>query len=207
MIRDTVEIVAILAAGIWAFYVFIYENRIVPSQAQPEVNFSASLQKVSEHNGLIGVRLDTEIKNIGTVEAHFVGVATAVVAQRIDPLSSPRPIVVKDNQVYSPRYYRASAFVPAYEYGYVTKLGDPRFTHDLPLDPGNDSRSETVFYVPAGRFDRLQVFMIGLYTRYDDKTIPTRLFVDADGLPKFSKHPDNVEEFSTFVTSLDLNGR
>ena len=30
LVRDVVEIVAIVLAGAWAFYVFIYENRIVP---------------------------------------------------------------------------------------------------------------------------------------------------------------------------------
>src|SRR5271170_4421999 len=89
MIRDVVEVVAILAAGAWAFYIFIYENRIVPATAHPEVNFAASLQKVSRHNGLIGVRLETDMRNIGTVHAHFLGFAVAVVGERIEPVASP----------------------------------------------------------------------------------------------------------------------
>ena len=35
IVRDVVEVIAIVAAGIWAFYVFAYENRIKPSISNP----------------------------------------------------------------------------------------------------------------------------------------------------------------------------
>jgi hypothetical protein len=50
-IREVVEVVAILAAGFWAFYVFIYENRIKPLFSQPEINVSATMEKTSRHAG------------------------------------------------------------------------------------------------------------------------------------------------------------
>jgi hypothetical protein len=33
IVRDVVEVVAIIAAGAWAFYIFAYENRIKPAMA------------------------------------------------------------------------------------------------------------------------------------------------------------------------------
>jgi hypothetical protein len=207
-VRDVVEVVAILAAGIWAFYVFIYENRIVPSQAQPNVNFSASLQRVSQHNGLIGVRLDTEVRNSGTVKAHFLGIATAVVGQRIEPVSSPKSLAsYVDTQQYAP-YFRESKDVVVFEVGYVTNLGNPKVSTDLPLEPGADVRNERIFYVPIGAFDRLRVYVVALFTRNDEKTIPTRIYVGKDGLPDFkSASRADVDTTSTYLTSLDLNGR
>ena len=47
IVRDVVEIVAILAAGFWAFYVFVYENRIKPSFSDPQVSVGATLEKTS----------------------------------------------------------------------------------------------------------------------------------------------------------------
>jgi hypothetical protein len=41
------DVVAIVAAGVWAFYVFAYENRIKPSLAGPEVNVVASMQRLN----------------------------------------------------------------------------------------------------------------------------------------------------------------
>jgi hypothetical protein len=43
IVRDVVEIAAIVAAGLWAFYVFVYENRIKPSFLPPELAVTASI--------------------------------------------------------------------------------------------------------------------------------------------------------------------
>src|ERR1700727_3009702 len=72
IVRDVVEVIAIVAAGIWAFYVFAYENRIKPSMASPEVDITSSIQRLSERNGLIAVGVRLELRNIGTVKAHFL---------------------------------------------------------------------------------------------------------------------------------------
>ncbi len=90
-VRDIVEIVAIVAAGIWAFYIFVYENRIRPSSAQPEVNISASLQRLSEQHGLIGVGLHIDLRNVGTVNAHFLGLAFNVFGKRVESASPAMP--------------------------------------------------------------------------------------------------------------------
>jgi hypothetical protein len=58
--RDVIEIVAIIAAGAWAFYVFIYENRIKPSFAKPDINVTASIQRLGERNGMIAIGLRTD---------------------------------------------------------------------------------------------------------------------------------------------------
>ncbi|MGB8627603.1 MAG: hypothetical protein WCD03_15755 [Candidatus Cybelea sp.] len=46
-----VEIVAIVLAGAWAFYVFIYENRIKPSFTDLQTDVSATMQKTSQRDG------------------------------------------------------------------------------------------------------------------------------------------------------------
>jgi hypothetical protein len=206
IVRDTVEVVAIIAAGLWAFYVFIYENRILPTFAQPEVNFSASLQKISRHNGLIGVRIETDLHNVGTVRAHFLGQATAVLGERVQPLASPRPPNRTFETLQAEPFFRASEERIVYENANLTSLGDARVKQDNALEPGADQRFEAIFYVPQDRFDRLKVFMLGRFTRYDDKVIPTQLVVSKDGLPSLRGSHTDVYQFSTFVTELDLNG-
>jgi len=107
-------------------------------------------------------------------------------------------------------YYRTSKDVVVYESAFVTALGDPRTGVDLPLEPGAVVANQYIFYVPKGRFDRLRVYVIGRFTRHDEKTIPTRLLADKDGLPDLvidNPRAVNVFTFSTYVTSLDLNGR
>jgi hypothetical protein len=61
VVRDIVEVVAIVAAGIWAFYVFAYENRIKPSLADPNVDVSVHLL-VRPGIGLTGDRAHALVK-------------------------------------------------------------------------------------------------------------------------------------------------
>ena len=207
MVRDIVEIVAIVAAGIWAFYVFVYENRIVPSLAQPKVNFSASLQKVSQHDGLVGVRLEVSARNVGTVHAHFLAVATAVAGQNVQRITTSTQPAANDNSISYDAFYRTSKAVPVYESGFVTSLGDPQTPKDFALEPGNEYVVENrVFYVPVHRFDLLRAYLVTRYTRYDDKPISTKLVVNKDGLPSLQGDHENVFQYNSFLTSIDLNG-
>jgi hypothetical protein len=91
IVRDVVEVAAILAAGIWAFYTFAYENRIKPSFANPELNFVVTMQQLGQRGGLIGVRLHTEIHNVGTVPANIVGLSYWVLGKRVEPTRTAQP--------------------------------------------------------------------------------------------------------------------
>lgn len=204
--RDIVEIVAIVAAGIWAFYVFAYENRIKPSMASPEVDVKASMTRLGEHNGLIGVNLRLQLQNVSPVNAHFLGLAVNVYGQRIVASSSPlleRPA----NSRYSFRgFFRAQPRVPVYGYAYLTNLGDPSSAQDTKLVPGDTIANDYTFYVPKGRFDLLTLGVQFPYTKFDDATIPAHLTVTPQGeahvVTTLSSKVDQY--YVTPVTSLDV---
>ena len=63
--RDVVEILAIVAAGAWAFYTFVYENQIKPTLEKPEAQVESVLTKLGERNGLVAVRSRVTIANVG----------------------------------------------------------------------------------------------------------------------------------------------
>jgi hypothetical protein len=89
ILRDVVEVLAIIAAGVWAFYIFAYENRIKPSMANPDVDVTASIQRIGEQNGLVAIGLHMRLHNIGTVKAHFLGIAVNVYGQRVVSSAPP----------------------------------------------------------------------------------------------------------------------
>lgn len=206
LVRDVVEVVAILAAGIWAFYVFAYENRIKPSLARPEIDVTASIQRLSERNGLIAVGVRLQLHNIGTVRAHFVGVALNVYGQRVVP-AQPHPASGMHTVQYQYRgFYRTDARVPVYSYAYVTQLGDPSTGQDTALDPGTTIENYRTFYVPKGRFDLLTVGIDAPYTKFEDKTVPTHIVVHPGGsVSVVTKLTPQIEQFNIDpVTSLDV---
>jgi hypothetical protein len=181
VVRDIVEIVAIVTAGIWAFYIFAYENRIKPSWATPEVNFAATMQRIGSHNGLTAVRLHQEMQNIGTVPAYFLGLAVNVYGERVTkPPRRNQPPLPGTNYKYG-AYFLRSAADPVYSQAYVTRLGDPSSTQTTELDPGDKLANDYTFYVPVGRYDLLTIEINGIFTKFPDAVIPTRLVRSGGG--------------------------
>jgi hypothetical protein len=205
IVRDVVEVIAIVAAGIWAFYVFAYENRIKPSMADPDVNVTASIQRLGERNGLIAVGLHLRLQNIGTVTARFLGFAVNVYGQRI-VASLPHVTPQRHFVTYEfDGFYRMGPLVPVYTWAYVTHLGDPSSLQETGLNPGTTIDNYRTFYVPQHRFDLLTVGIDAPYTKFDKPTL-THLIVKPGGdvrarpvdLSRINQH--NI----TPVTSLDI---
>ena len=206
VVRDIVEIVAIVAAGVWAFYVFAYENRIKPAMASPEVDVKASMTRLSDRNGLIAVNLRLQLQNVSTVHAHFLGIAVNVYGERIVASSSPQ-FERRGSSRYNFRgFFRAQPRVPVYGYAYVTNLGDPSSSQDTKLEPGDTVANDRTFYVPKGRFDLLTLGVQFPYTKFDDATIPTHLTVTAAGEARVvtTLSPRVDQYFVIPVTSLDV---
>jgi hypothetical protein len=180
VIRDVVEVLAVIAAGAWAFYVFVYENRIKPSFEQPEVNISASMWQLNERNGLIGVGLRIEFHNVGSVKANFLGFAANVYGQRVIPA---KPVAQPEGTNLSYEYrgfYRLRPPVPVYSWAYVTKSGNPATGVESVLDPGTTVENYRAFYVPQGQFDLLTVAIDAPYLKTDGKQ-PARLDIQPGG--------------------------
>jgi hypothetical protein len=203
--RDVVEILAILAAGVWAFYVFAYENRIKPSLGNPQVEFSTTMTKVAERNGTIAVSLDTEMRNVGQVPAHFIGYAIWVFGVKATRLPQPRRARGSPGTLSLPdAFYREGHRTAIYGFGYVTSLGDPATSADLLLDPGDVNRSQDVILVPAGKFDILEAYIHARYTKYDNKVVPTKLALDRFGYPRFVGDHANNWDFDNVVSRISI---
>jgi hypothetical protein len=204
-IRDVVEIVAIIAAGMWAFYVFVYENRIKPSFATPDINVTASMQRLSTHKGLIAVGLHVEYHNVGTVPARFLAVAVNVYGQRV-AVQTPKPHKMKLGIDYdSSDYYGTDQRAAVYTWAYVNKPGNPSSTHETALDPGSTIENDRIFYVPRGRFDFLTLGIDAPYTKYDGTMPATLVFQRDGGIKVVTNFTPRMDQFNIrTVTSLDI---
>ena len=204
-VRDLVEIVAIIAAGCWAFYVFVYENRIKPSFAAPDVNVTASMQKLSQRNGLIGIGLHVQFHNVGTVQARFLASAINVFGQRVTARKQ-RPHPTRAGIDYDGGdFFQTDPPVAVYTWAYVTDQGDPSSRHESWLDPGSSVENDRIFYVPEGRFDLLTLGIDAPYTKYHD-SMPASLVFQPDGGIKVNLQiTPRMERFNIkTVTSLDI---
>lgn len=208
-IRDVVEIVAIILAGAWAFYTFIYVNSIVPSFEQPRVVLTVQLTKQGVHDGLVAVRMQSTLRNVTAIHAHFLGIVWYVDGQRIRPLARPASPNERAGSITLSAYYRSPAAVPVFASGFITHLGNATNGNDLDLEPGDETAEDWTFYVPEGKFDRLSAYVEAKYTRYDSQTIPTVLQWSHSGLPRLvsSWMEGGVLQVAAYFAQLDLHER
>ena len=125
IVRDVIEVVAIIIAGFWAFYVFVYENRIKPSFENPDVNVTASMQRLGERNGLVAVGMRVDLHNLGSVKTNFIGIAINVSGERVVPSTPPPPPQRPGSHYVFNGFYRTQGRTTVYTLAYVTRTGDP----------------------------------------------------------------------------------
>jgi hypothetical protein len=203
-LREVVEVVAILIAGLWGLYVFVYENRIKPAFETPTPSFSVSMRHVGNDGDLAVIRVDETIRNPGPVEVHFLGYSLTVLGSKVVALQSPQPPDAQPLENDLEAYNRYARQEPVYRQAFVTNLGDPRTSHDLIVQPDQTTSFSKEFYVPRRRFDRLTAWVIAIYTQTDAR-VPTTLTIRPSGLPHFQLPADSsVVEINAPVAELDI---
>lgn len=71
--RHFVEIVAIIIAAVWGFYVFVYQERIKPSHERPVADISVAVSRQPLHGDKELVSVVLRSKNIGSVPLQVDG--------------------------------------------------------------------------------------------------------------------------------------
>jgi len=210
MLRDTVEVAAIVLAGAWALYVFVYQNGIKPGLAPPTLSFSVAMRHVGDDGNLAVIRVDETIRNDGTVRAHFLGHSLTVCGSRVMALKSPAPATANSYSNVLFAYYAYSKEQPVFRKAFVTQLGDPSTGVDLFVEPGETTQYNVEFYVPRGRFDRLTTFIASVFTKDDAKPIPTTMTIGSSGRTRFHVSPRataSTVEYNAAVGEIDLKAK
>ena len=80
--RHLVEIVALIIAAAWGFYVFVYQERIKPSYEQPVLEFSVAVSHQPLHGDKELVSVMMPAKNIGPVPLQLDAVVVNIYGVR-----------------------------------------------------------------------------------------------------------------------------
>jgi hypothetical protein len=166
-LRHIVEIVALVAAGAWAFYVFIYQQWLKPLSEPPVLQSMAHLdeQALPHGNALLTITID--VKNIGVPALKMDGTIANIYGIRFAPIPGERVVRVQTTGI---------SFVartqPIVERRLLVSLlfrnapfgGSSR----IELDPGSDVLYYPHVVVPRGRYDAVSVDYENCFERADD---------------------------------------
>ena len=81
-INTVVQTLAILGAGAWGVYTFIYEARIKPSLEPPSVSVTTNLVKVGDRDNQVAIRSTVTRKNVGQTGVRVLGLVYNVIGIR-----------------------------------------------------------------------------------------------------------------------------
>jgi hypothetical protein len=206
-LREIVEVVAILLAGMWALYVFVFENEIRPGLAPPTPTFAVEMRHVGDDRNLAVVQVAVTMHNPGSADVNFLGYSLTVLGSKVVGAASPQPPTANPLENNLEAYNAYSKSEPVFRNAFITQQGNPNTVHGLFLKAGQTTTFSNEFYVPKGRFDRLVAWLIANYTN-SSATIPTQIIIKHDGRPTFIT-PKNVPMYGIGapLAALDLHAQ
>jgi hypothetical protein len=78
-----VEVIAILAAGVWALYTFVYEQRIKPLSEPAEFSVPTTVTQGPTVNGVVFLTLHKRLENTGNFPIDIAAEALSVYGEKI----------------------------------------------------------------------------------------------------------------------------
>ena len=91
-LRTFVEIIAIVAAGIWALYTFVYEQRIKPLGEAPSFSVPTTVEQGPTANGVTFLTIRKGIQNTGNVPIDLAAEAISVYGERFAKASGTKRV-------------------------------------------------------------------------------------------------------------------
>ncbi|MGA9944179.1 MAG: hypothetical protein WBE79_01815 [Candidatus Cybelea sp.] len=166
-LRDAVEVVAIVAAGLWALYVFAYEQRFKPASEPPSLRLTGSLYKLGTHHGLVQVAVKATIYNNGSTDATLIATGFTANGLRYAPNRTP----AVDRSIGGLTVYQRDAHVASrtliYRTVEMTRLASPKYSSSFTLQPGQGLPYSAIFAIKAGEFDAVALYGSIAYSKRD----------------------------------------
>ena len=82
-LNSAVQTLAIVGAGAWAVYTFVYEAKIAPGLAPPSVSVTSALERVGQRGDLVAIRSTVTRTNVGQAEVRVLGLTYNVVGVKV----------------------------------------------------------------------------------------------------------------------------
>jgi hypothetical protein len=200
-VRDLIEIVAILAAGIWAIYIFAYEQRIKPAAEPPSVLLSGSLHKLGTRNGLVQLGFKGTLRNTGHANVSLIALGFTANGLRYTSKGTPFSNQVSLGSTLFSRDARVGMQTLVFRETELTRYVDKRYGGGITISPEEEIPFSGIFLVKNGEFDAITLYGSAAFTKIaTEGGYPTRIGHTRDGAVTFNSLNDNPNYYSLEVT-------
>lgn len=220
-LNHLVQILAIVGAGIWGIYTFIYQAKIVPRLAPPTLTVTSTLEKAGQRGDLIAIRSTVTRNNVGQTAIRLLGLTYDVYGIKVrfgfdkTPKKNPefdQPIGTVGSVGAARDYAEPSTGELILYHGKLFQGATDLPSEPSVLNPEESVSRDMVFYADRSRFDSIRFQVRLWYSKESDPPIPLVLKRDqgqqlvAVPGPRCDSEPESCRGLSTtdFATELSL---
>ncbi|AWN49251.1 hypothetical protein DK419_25290 [Methylobacterium terrae] len=226
-VNTLVQTLAILGAGAWGVYTFVYEARIKPGLAPPTVSVTTGLARAGERDGHVAIRSTVTRRNVGETGVRVLGLAYTVTGIRArfgaDAAPSGGPSAGGPSAGGRDAGGRGPDGGTIFAGGYALdepgtvilrqgKLfsGAADGAEPSDLNPGEAVSRDSIFYADAKAYDFVRFEVSLVYTKEDDPPVRLRFETAASGRlalrPRDECRPEACARLRTtdFATEFSL---
>lgn len=180
-VNSFVQTVAIVAAGAWAVYTFIYEARIKPGLEPPAVSVTTELVKAGERDDHVAIRSTVTRKNVGQTAVRVLGLTYNVVGVRArfesDSASATKPTGTIDEAgqiAEAPGYTLSEPGTVILRQGVLFAGATDEDAKPSDLAPGETLSRDLIVYADRSKNDFVRFEVSLVYAKEDDPPVKLR---------------------------------
>ena len=168
-VHSAVQTPAIVLAGAWGVYTFVYEAKMAPGLAPPSVSVTSTLERVGQKDGMVAIRSTVTRTNVGQAEVRVLELTYNIVGVRVRFGEAAAA-----SAGAMPEELPASSTVAQARHNDEPEGGEVILRHGglfagataLPsepsaLNPGEAVSRDLVFYADPARFDSIRLATLG----------------------------------------------
>lgn len=211
-VNNVVQSVAILAAGAWAVYTFVYQAKIAPALEPPSLSVTSTLEKSGSKGSRIAIRSTVTRSNVGHTGVRLLALTYNVIGSRVHFRDSADP-----NAGFNRDPDQASIVTAARDYeepqqrevilrhGVLFEGATTLPSRPSALNPGETVSRDMLFYADRDRFDSVRFQVRVTYSKDADPPVPLVLRIDPEGqLQALPVASCKAGEDCTAVTTTDF---
>jgi hypothetical protein len=164
--KASVEVVAIVLAGVWGFYQFIYEDKIKPFSETPSLTITVKLEKLGTHGPWQAIRGTETVVNDSKIRVSIL--ARTINIYGLDVVAKPKngPFALEDDTWNVNHSYRIDNPILLQSHAVLfsgSRNGNGRWW----LQPGDTSTRSAIYFVKVAQYDVIRYDTNYQFSKYD----------------------------------------
>jgi len=179
-INHLVQILAIIGAGAWGGYTFIYQDQIKPLAGAPQLQVETNLSKLGTKGDTIAVQLSIKLQNTGAMTVRVMALAYNLVGYRIAEKKSSSVVnaattlknLTSSGYSYEEKYYEHQDKTILAQNVFLLN-GAAEYTNGtIFILPDSSFSLNRIIYVDRKKFDGVELESRYLYTKNEENDFP-----------------------------------